>query len=234
LPSPEELAAQEAVALFLDRARAVRPALPSTTETLRAVAAICHRVDGLPLAIELAAARTRLLAPAALLARLDHRLPLLAGGPRDVPARQQTLRQTIAWSYELLAPGVQRLFARLAVFVGGWTGEAAEAVCAEPEDENGDVLAGLEELVTQNLVYRYTSLAGGDRLGMLETIREFAGEQMQAGGMDAAVPSRHAKYFRDFAETAAPRLRTAEQVLWLDRLEQEQDNFRAGRDWAAE
>jgi predicted ATPase len=233
LPPQDELAAQEAVALFLERARAVRPALPTTAATLRTVAEICRRMDGLPLAIELAAARVRLLTPEALLARLDQRLPVLNGGPRDLPARQQTLRRTIAWSYDLLGPQAQRLLRQLAIFVGGWTLEAAEAVGALGADGAGEVLAGLEELVAQSLVSCQTAAADEDRFGMLETIREYARERLEESGEARQIQRAHAAYFMHLAERLGLHLNgSTEEVTELRRLEEEQDNMRAALDWA--
>jgi predicted ATPase/DNA-binding SARP family transcriptional activator len=230
LPPLDELATQEAVALFLERARAVQPGLAAPPATLRTVAEICRRVDGLPLAIELAAARTRLLTPDALLSRLERRLPLLTGGPHDLPDRQQTLRRTIAWSYQLLDPAGQRLFSQLAVFVGGWTVEAAEAVCSAETD--GIVLTGLEDLAAQNLVYRQTTPTGEPRFIMLETIREFAGEQLTESGATEAVSRQHAEFFLALAVAAPHRLRSAEREMWLAQLDAEQENRRTALVWS--
>jgi predicted ATPase/DNA-binding SARP family transcriptional activator len=233
LPSQDELAVQEAVALFLERARAVRPALPTTAATLRTVAEICRRLDGLPLAIELAAARVRLLTAEALLARLNQRLPVLNGGPRDLPARQQTLRRTIAWSYDLLAPPAQRLFRQLAIFVGGWTLEAAEVVYGGSADGAGEILAGLEELVAQSLVFCQEGTSGQDRFGMLETIREYARERLEESGAASQLQHAHAAYFMHLAEELGLHLNgAAAEVIELRRLEEEQDNLRAALQWA--
>jgi predicted ATPase len=234
MPLIDELVTQEAVALFLERARAVRPSLPATPATLRTVAEICSRLDGLPLAIELAAARTRLLAPNALLGRLERRLPLLTGGPRDRPDRQQTLRHTIAWSYQLLDPAVQRLFSQLAVFVGGWTLEAAEAICSAGADGDGTVLTGLEDLAAQNLVYRQATPTGETRLAMLETIREFAGETLVESGEQAELERRHAHYFLQLLERTQAELYGPQQAEWMARLEGEHENFRTALSWASQ
>jgi predicted ATPase/class 3 adenylate cyclase len=234
----------EAVRLFLDRARAARADFTLTQANAPAVAAICRRLDGLPLALELAAARVRLLPPRALLARLEHRLPLLTGGARDLPARLQTMRDAIAWSYDLLPAGEQTLFRRLGAFAGGCSLEAAEAVCATGDgggaggtgDVATDALDGLAALVDQSLLRR--DEAGDDggepRFVMLETVREYALERLAASGEAAAVRGAHAAHFLDLAERAEPGLRGPEQAAWLDRLEREHDNFRAALRWAVE
>jgi non-specific serine/threonine protein kinase len=197
LPDPQQpptrahLPAYAAVQLFVDRAQAAGADFALTDENAAAVAAICQRVDGLPLALELAAARIRLLSPQPMLARLDRRLQLLTGGPRDLPVRQQTLRDTIAWSYDLLTPAEQRLFRRLAVFVGGWTLAAAEAVCNVDGDLGIDVLDGMGSLVDQSLVRQELGPDGEPRFGMLETIREFAANELAAAGEGVAVGQRH-------------------------------------------
>jgi predicted ATPase len=255
LPPLEQLTQYGAVRLFVERAAAVRPEFRLTDENAPVVAEICHRLDGLPLAIELAAARVRLLPPRALLARLDHRLPLLTGGARDLPTRQQTLRNTIAWSYDLLSPEAQTLFRRLAVFSGGCAVEAAEAVVSD--DDAGrvdapqapragswalsaspharvsasDVLDGLESLADQSLLWR-DEAEGELRLGMLETVREFALEQLEASGEAGAVRRRHAGYLASFAAVATDNLRGPGQLIWLRSLEREQDNLRAALAWS--
>ncbi|MBA3364236.1 MAG: protein kinase [Actinobacteria bacterium] len=209
-PLPED----DAVSLF--RARAVNSEPPEAVEE------ICRRLDGLPLAIELAAARTRLLAPTELLGRLEQRLPLLTGGRRDAPERQRTLRATIEWSYELLSPEERGLFARLSVFAGSFTLEAAEEVCEADLDT-------LEMLLEQSLLRRWAS----GRLGMLETIREFAGERLEDAQEADSTRKQHAAYFLALATKAEPHLIGPEQAQWLERLEQEHDNFRAALAWAA-
>ena len=176
-----------------------------------AVAEICRRLDGLPLAIELAAARSVTLPPPALLARLDRPLALLTGGARDLPPRQRTLRATIAWSHDLLDADEQRLFRRLAVFAGGWTAAAAAAV-VEPGDRAADLDDRLAALIDRSLVEVRQGADGARRFGMLETIREFGVEQLTASGELPAVCDRHAAHFVALAEQAAPHLETAEQA----------------------
>jgi predicted ATPase/class 3 adenylate cyclase len=228
-PPPEQLSQFEAVRLFIDRAQAVRADFAVDNANAPAVAEICHRLDGLPLAIELAAARVRMLSPQAMLARLEQRLPLLTGGARDAPQRQRTLRDAIAWSHDLLDPVEQTLFRRLAVFAGGAGFEAIEAV-TNP-DGTLDVFGGLERLVEHSLVRQDFGQDRDPRFAMLETIREFALEQLMATGEDAEVPQRHAEFFLDLAETAETRLRSPEQGRWLDRLEADHDNLRAALAW---
>ena len=222
------LATNEAVALFVDRAKAVRPDFELTDAIAPIVAEICARLDGLPLAIELAAARIKVLPPAALLSRLERRLPLLTGGRRDAPERQRTLRDTIAWSYDLLAQDECQLFRRLGVFVGGWTMEAAEAV-ANPEG-NLDVLGGLTSLVEMSLV-RLDETESEPRFRMLETIREYAVDRLIEADEDAAMRERHAAFYLAFAEAAEPELVRANQVEWLDRLAADGPNITAALGW---
>ncbi len=231
LPPLDQLTQYEAVRLFIERAQAAKADFAVTNENAPAVAEICHRLDGVPLAIELAAVRIRLVSPPAMLARLAHRLPLLTGGARDRPGRQQTLRDTITWSHDLLDRSEQRLFRRLAVFVGGCTLEVTEAVCTVGGDLGIDVLDGLGSLVDKSLL-RQVEHQREPRFGMLETIREFALEQLQASGELGDLRRRHAAYFLGLAEEAEPKLRTAEQDRWLARLESEQDNLRAVLAWS--
>src|SRR5262245_54122968 len=230
-PAAADLVACEAVRLFVERAQAARPDFALTDANAAAVAELCRQLDGLPLAIELAATRLRLLSPSSLLARLEHRLPLLTGGARDLPERQQTLRRTIAWSYDLLDAAEQRLFRRLAVFVGGCTLEAAEAVCAVEGDLGIDVLDGLGSLVDKSLL-RQGEQEREPRFGLLETTREFALEHLQASGELGDLRRRHAAYFLGLAEEAELKLRTAEQDRWMARLESEHDNLRAVLAWS--
>jgi predicted ATPase/DNA-binding CsgD family transcriptional regulator len=213
-----------AVALFVDRALAVKPDLAITDETATTIAEICARLDGLPLAIELAAARCKLLSPRAMLARLGHRLALLAGGPRDLPERQRTLRDAIAWSYDLLTAEEQDLFRRLAVFAGGCSLDAIEAVAASGA---GAVLELVASLVDKSLLRQSETAGSEPRFAMLETVREFGQEALAAGGEADATRQRHAEYFLALAEAAEPFLGQAEQEGWLDRLEREHDNMRA-------
>ena len=221
------LALPDAVALFVERAAAVRPDFTLTPESAPTVAEICARLDGLPLAIELAAARVKLLSPEAMLPRLSSRLTLLTGGARDLPERHRTLRNAIAWSYDLLSDAERTLFRRLSVFVGGCTLEAAEAICGDPGDRGIDVLDGLGSLLDKSLLGRREQRDRVPRFVLLETLREFALERLEAAG--EAPPSRrtHADFFLALAEAAEPRLRSAEQALWREVLETEQDNLRA-------
>lgn len=222
----ERLSQYAAVALFIQRAQAVKPDFQVTNETAPAVAEICVRLDGLPLAIELAAARIRLLPAEALLRRLGNRLKLLTGGMRDQAARQQTLRAAIDWSYKLLTTEEQVLFAQLGVFVGGWTLEAAEAVC---QQDDLDLLDGIQSLLDKSLL-RQDASGSDSRFTMLETIREFAFEQLVA--RDASIVQRnHADYFLAFAEDADTQLHSAEQIVWLGRLEAENENLRSALTW---
>ena len=215
----QPLATPDCVALFLERAHAVRPDLDTSEVSLQAIEELCTGLDGLPLAIELAAARAKLLSPQAMNTRLGDRLGLLAGGARDLPARHQTLRNTLEWSYDLLADDERLLFARIAVFAGGFTLDAAEAVC-------GADLDALSALVDNSLVH-----ADGERFGTLETVRAYAQEQLAAGSEEAEVWRRHAAFYLALAESAAPRvLFGANQAEWLDVLELEHDNLRAALD----
>jgi predicted ATPase/DNA-binding XRE family transcriptional regulator len=230
LPSKEDsrdlraLATSEAVAYFLDRAQAVRPDVSLTADNAPAIAEICAHLDGLPLALELAAARAKVLAPATLLARLDARLPFLTGGTRDAPERQRTLRDTLAWSYDLLDPAARLLFHRLGVFVGGWTLEAAEAIANLTGDL--DVVEGLAALADLSLI-RLDESGAEPRYHMLETIREFAEERLAASSEEATLRQAHAAYFLGLAEQGKPFMYGAGQRVWLRRLEAEQPNFRA-------
>ncbi len=228
------LAAYEGVQLFLERAQAVKPEFELTSGNAPAVAEICARLDGLPLAIELGAARVRILSPEALLGRLSQRLALLTGGARDAPARQRTLRDTIEWSYGLLSASEQRLFARLSVFLGGRTIEAAEAVCDPGAELDPAVFDGVASLVEKSLLRQQEGPAGEPRLFMLETIREYALDRLERSEEGELLRQRHADYFVVLAEEAEPEILGADQVLWLQRLEAERDNFRAALGWLLE
>jgi len=237
LPDLAALARVPSIALFLQRARVVKPEFGLTTANARAVAEICIRLDGLPLAIELAAAHMKLLTPQALFARLGRRLAMLTGGARDMPTRQQTLRNTIEWSYQLLNAWERRLFQWLSVFVGGCTLEAAEAVCTGLDDGAGEVLAGVASLLDKSLLQRMEQTRGGSeepRLLMLETIREYGLEALTASGEREVARQAHADYFLRLAEEAEPALKGPLLVVWLERLEQEHDNLRAALHWALE
>jgi predicted ATPase/class 3 adenylate cyclase len=215
----------EAVAFFAERAQAVRPGFAVGGENRGTVDAVCARLDDLPLALELAAARVKLLSPDALLARLEQRLPLLVGGARDAPERQRTLRGAIAWSHDLLPPEERQMFARLAVFAGGWTLDAAEEVCEASVD-------GLEALIDKSLVVFAPSSAGQSRYTMLETIREFAAEQLALGGESAVLRPVHARFYCALAEEAESGLKGREQKTWLERLEADHENLRASLEWS--
>jgi predicted ATPase/class 3 adenylate cyclase len=225
--SPAELLEYSAIQLFVERAQGVKPDFALSETNAADVAAICLRLDGLPLAIELAAARVRVLPPAQLLARLDKRLKLLTGGNRDLPARQQTLRAAIEWSHDLLSSDDQTLFARLSVFAGGCTLEAAEAVCGEVGDAAVDVLDGVESLTQKSLLRQQDDSEGNPRFTMFETIREFGVERLDASREADAVRHAHAEFFLALAEQAEPELRGPAQVTWLNRLAAEHDNLRA-------
>jgi predicted ATPase/class 3 adenylate cyclase len=223
----QSLSQYDAVALFLERATAVKHDFKMSDEDAAPVAEICIRLDGLPLALELAAARVAILPPHALLKRLGQRLALLTGGPRDLPARQQTLRSTIDWSYGLLSDDDQRLFARLAVFVGGCLLEAAEAVCQVDGDRSIDVLDGLSSLVEKNLVRDEPGAGGEPRFSMLETIREYALERLETSDEARELRRRHADYYLALAEISEPEILGPDQGAWLEKLDAERDNFRA-------
>ena len=222
----DALGDDEGVRLFVERARAVRPDFALTDENGPVVAEIVGRLDRLPLAIELAAARSRLLTPSAMLSRLDRRLDLLAADMRDLPARQRTIRGAIDWSYDLLDADLRRLFARLAVFVGGGTLDDIEAVIGGLDPAGVDVLAGLETLVEHSLVRR-TEDGVDIRFVMLATIGEYALEKLAGSVEESSVRDRHAAHFLTVAENAAPQLTGTDQVRALDRLDAERDNLRA-------
>lgn len=227
-----ELARYPAVRLFVERARSVRPGFElSGNEEL--IAAICRRLDGLPLAIELAAARSRLFTPATLLRRLDRSLDVLQTRARDMPDRHQTLRGAISWSYEMLDDDEKRLFSRLSVFSGGWTIPALTEI-GGVDSAASTVETALESLMEHSLVRERDPVRGEARFGMLETIREFAAERLAESGSEPSLRARHADYFSRFAAQGDAHLTGADQDEWLDRLEAEHDNFRAALRWSLE
>jgi tetratricopeptide (TPR) repeat protein len=218
----------------VERARAVKPDFTITNESAPAVAEICVRLDGLPLAIELAAARIKMLPPKALLERLSSRLKLLTGGARDLPERQRTLRGAIEWSHALLDEGEQVLFARLAVFSGGRALEAIEAICDPEGDLPVDSFEGVSSLLDKSLLRQEEGVGGEPRFVMLETIHEFAREKLEESAEAEAVKRAHAEYFLALAEEANPEIKGPNQLEWLERLEAEHDNMRAAFSWALE
>jgi predicted ATPase len=223
LPPLDELRSSPSVALFTARAEASDPRFALTAANARAVATVCHRVDGIPLALELAAARVKLLSPEELALRLNRRLSLLTAGARDAPRRQRTLRDAIAWSFDLLAPREQELFRQLAVFVGGWTLDAAEAI-ANPRGDL-DMVSAIGSLIDKSLV-RVDAGGAESRYGMLETIHEFALEQLEKAGERNDARDRHADYFLTFAERGAVALQSVGQRRWIWLLEREHPIFR--------
>jgi predicted ATPase/class 3 adenylate cyclase len=231
-PEPEVLPRYEAVALFIDRARGVRTDFEVTSQNAPAVAEICARLDGLPLAIELAASRVKLLAPDAILSRLGRRLDLLTAGARNLPERQRTLRAAIEWSYELLDEPERRLFARLSVLAGGAGLESIEAVANPAGDLGVDTLDGLGTLVDHSLVRQIEADGGEPRFGLLETVREYAGERLDAEWDGEATRRRHADHFFALAEASEPHLTAEDQADWLDRLDRDHENLQAAFRWA--
>ena len=231
LPPLDSLAQYTSIELFLRRAQAVKPDFQITNETAPVIAAICHRLDGLPLAIELAAARIRLLPPRAMLARLENRLEFLTGGARDRPARQQTLRNAIAWSYDLLEEHEQRVFRQLSVFVGGCTIDAIEAILSE-DGEQVFVLDQVSAMLDKSLIQEVEGTTGEARFVMLELLREFGREQLAASGEETTTRRRHANFFLALAEKSKAQLKSGEQAHWMERMEQEHDNLRAALEWS--
>jgi predicted ATPase/DNA-binding CsgD family transcriptional regulator len=238
LPDPhallplEHLVEYAAVRLFLARAQAVKADFLLTHENAPTVAVICQRLDGLPLAIELAAARVKLLSPQVLLARLDQRLKVLTGGARDLPARQQTIRAAIEWSYHLLGAGEQALFVQLGVFVGGCTLVAAEAVCKAEGDLSIEVLDGLAALLDKSLLKREEGAAGEPRFMMLETIREYALERQAVSRRAETLRKQHAEYYLTLAEGSEQHVYGPEHGAWQHQLDTERDNLRAALAWS--
>ena len=233
-PDAEAVSHSAAVALFVQRAQGSRPDFHLTDANAPVIVEICTRLDGLPLAIELAAARIKLLTPQALLARLEHRLQVLTSGTRDLPARQQTLRSTITWSYELLPEGSQRLFRRFSVFVGGCTLGAAEAVCGDTDAVASDVLDGIASLLDNSLLQQTEQAGDEPRFVLLETIREYGRACLEASGEGEETRCAHANYYLRLAEEADPKLCSAEREQWVHRLEQEHNNLRAALNWSVE
>jgi predicted ATPase/class 3 adenylate cyclase len=237
LPPPERLTQYAAVALFVEQASAARSDFRVTAANAPTIAEICARLDGLPLAIELAASRVKLLSPEVLLARLSRQLQLLTGGPRDLEARQQTMRATIAWSVELLHPEEQVLFRRLSVFVGGGTLETTQEVCLDPDEVKPlklDVLDGLGALVDQSLVQRREEDGSELRFGMLHVIREYAQEQLLASGEADALQHAYTRYYLALAERLGPRLGGLDDLKSRSQLAREYNNFRTAMDWSIE
>lgn len=229
IPPLEVLARLPAVALFVERAQAVKREFALTKENAPNVAAICARLDGLPLAIELAAARVKLLSPSAMLARLESRLNLLTGGARDLPTRQQTLRSTVDWSYGLLNAAEQTLFRRLSVFTGGCTLEGVEAVCDTKGNLGLDILDGMASMVDKSLAQQVEQADAETRFVMLSTIREYALERLAESNDQAATRRAHAAYYLVLAEEGAEDV--VDHPEWLDRFEVEHDNFRTALDY---
>ncbi|MFZ4660540.1 MAG: ATP-binding protein, partial [Caldilineaceae bacterium] len=227
----EALATIPSIQLFAERAQAIQSDFAITAQNVNDVAALCIRLDGLPLAIELVAARIQMLSPARLLERLNHRLVFMSNSLRDSPAHQQTLYHAILWSYELLSQDEQTLFMRLAVFAGGFTLEAAEAICLEQGMLSFDIVDGVASLLEKSLLTQRVTEEGA-RLGMLELIREFARERLEATSEFKELRRIHALYYLHLAEEADPHLRSAEQLIWFQRLEVEQYNFRAILEWS--
>lgn len=236
LPASETLARSAAVVLFLQRVQAVKPGFQLTDANARVVAEICVRLDGLPLALELAAARIKLFSPQELLARLSHRLQVLTGGKQDLPVRQQTLRNTILWSYQLLDAQEQRLFRRLSVFAGGCQLQAAEAVCTalDGEESTGHILENVTSLLDKSLLQTIQQEGKESRLIMLETIREYGLEALAESQEMESARLAHATCYLNLAEQAEPELGGPQQAAWLERLEREHDNLRAALRWSVE
>lgn len=222
----ETLSQYEATALFIERARLVQPAFTVTNANAPAIAQVCHRLDGLPLALELAAARVRLLTVEQIMVRLDDRFRLLTGGSRTVLPRQRTLQATIDWSYALLNEREQAVLRRLSVFAGGWSLEATEAVCADESVAQGDIFDALASLVDKSLV-RSAPQEAEVRYLMLETVCQYTAHRLKESGETEAVRARHRDWYMALAEEAELQLIGPQQSIWLSRLEMEHDNLRA-------
>lgn len=231
LPDCEVLSQYAAVALFIQRARAFKPNFQVTPANARTITEICVRLDGLPLAIELAASRIKLLPPHALLARLEHRLSVLTNGAWDMPVRQQSFRNTLVWSYDLLSAEEQRLFQRLSVFVGGCTLEAIEAIYIALGDTETHVLDEVDALLGNSLLQQREQADGGSRLVMLETIREFGRECLTSRGEAEAAQRAHAQYYLSLAEKLASKSPSTEHLEWRDQLKHEHDNLHEALNW---
>jgi excisionase family DNA binding protein len=230
--SLDALRSTHAIRLFVDRAQAVRPDFALTEENAPAVTAVCHRLEGVPLAIELAAARSKALPPSALLTRLDRRLPLLTGGPRDAPARLRSMRDAIAWSYDLLTDEEQTIFRCLGVFAGGFTIDAVETIGRTRNRPVPDALSALSALVDGSLLSVDIDTGGEPRFDMLQTVREFALEQLEIQGEGKDTRRRHAVFFQSIAEEASASLLGRWDRRWMHRLEVEQNNLRSALEWA--
>lgn len=233
-PSLDELGRYPAVALLVQRSRAVQPTFALTQANAGAVAEICRRLDGIPLSIELAAARGKLLPPNALLARMNGLLPILSGGPRDLPDRQRTMEQAIRWSYDLLSPAEQKLFRELAVFAGGWSLDAMTAVSMPDDEPDGNVYDPLASLIDMSLVQQRDDQDGEPRYTMFETMREFGMRRLIERGEDTPARRRHARYWLALAETAEAALRGRDAAAWQARLARDIGNVRAALTWAYE
>jgi predicted ATPase/class 3 adenylate cyclase len=231
LPSVESLTQYEAIQLFIDRATSALPTFTTTNDNVRALAQVCSRLDGIPLAIELAAAKVRVLSVEQIAKRLDDRFRLLTGGSRTALERHQTLRAAIDWSYNLLSPAEQILFRRLSIFVGGWALEAAESVCADESLQSDDVLNVLEQLINKSLVLKEET-QNETRYHTLETMRQYANEKLVESGESDTLRDHHLDYFLNLAETAEPHLIRPEQLEWLARLDADYENLRAVLEWA--
>lgn len=231
LPSFESLNQYEAVKLFIDRAMSAIPSFTVTNDNAPSLAQICYRLDGIPLAIELAAAKVRVLSVEQIAKRLDDRFRLLTGGSRTALERHQTLRAAIDWSYNLLPPNEQVLFRRLSVFIGGWTLEAAESVCSDTSAKSENVLELLEHLINKSIVIAEET-QHETRYRMLETMRQYANEKLVESGESDILRDRHLEYFLNLAETAEPHLTRPEQLEWLAQLDADYENIRSALEWA--
>ena len=227
----EKLSQNEAVRLFAERAEFADSSFELTEQNIRSVAAICSRLEGLPLAIELAAARTRVLSPEAILAKLDSRLRFLTGGPRDLPERQRTMQAAIDWSYDLLADDEKSVFRRLSVFAASFSVGAAEVVCT-PDSSDIQVIDAIESLLDKSLLLKLDGQGGEHRFAMLDVVREYAEATLESTGEAEDIRQAHAEFFVSLGETAEPFLQAAQSAEWLDRMEDEHENLRAAMQWS--